>query len=130
MHRPAFLAVAVALAVAVTAPAHALAAGPAPAKASAATPAAAKPRLIFFMNPYGAPCQMQDRILQEMSGELRSKVDVVYLRTTSQQDLAWFQQYGIRSLPTLLLADASGKEIRRATPGIQSADQVRRLVGN
>ena len=24
----------------------------------------------------------------------------------------------------------SGKEIRRATPGIQSADQVRRLVGN
>jgi thioredoxin len=107
----------------------ALAAGPTAAKPAAATAVAAKPRLVFFMNPYGAPCQMQDRILQEMSGELRAKVDVVYLRTTSQADLAWFQQYGIRSLPTLLLADASGKEIRRATPGIQSADQVRKLVG-
>lgn len=128
MRRPAFLALAAAVAVAL--PAASLAAGPAPAKTAAAAPTAAKPRLIFFMNPYGAPCQMQDRILQEMAGELRGKVDVVYLRTTSQQDLGWFQQYGIRSLPALLLADASGKEIRRATPGIQSADQVRRLVGN
>lgn len=128
MHRIALVALSAAIALA--APAFSHAAGPTPAKASSATPVAARARLIFFMNPNGAPCQMQDRILQEMAGELRGKVDVVYLRTTSQQDLGWFQQYGIRSLPALLLADASGKEIRRATPGIQSADQVRRLVGN
>jgi len=42
-------------------------------------------------------------------------------------DIAKFQQYGIRSLPALIVTDASGKEIRRATPGIQSAAQVRQL---
>jgi thioredoxin 1 len=64
-----------------------------------------------------------------MSPELAGKVDVVIYRTDSREDLARFEQYGIRSLPALLVTDASGRELRRATPGIQSADQVRRLVG-
>ena len=92
--------------------------------------AAALPRLVFFMNPGGAPCQMQDRILQEMAPELKGKAEVVYLKTTVAGDIAKFQQYGIRALPTLIVTDASGKEIRRATPGIQSATQVRQLVQN
>ena len=79
------------------------------------------------MNPNGAPCQMQDRILQDMGPDLKGKVEVVYYKTTVPTDIAKFQQYGIRSLPTLVVTDASGKEIRRATPGIQSATQVRQL---
>ena len=100
------------------------------ALADAARPAAALPRLVFFMNPGGAPCQMQDRILQEMAPELKGKAEVVYLKTTVAGDIAKFQQYGIRALPTLIVTDASGKEIRRATPGIQSVTQVRQLVQN
>jgi thioredoxin 1 len=92
--------------------------------------AAALPRLVFFMNPNGQPCQMQDRILQEMAPELKGKAEVVYYKTTVSSDIAKFQQYGIRALPTLMVTDASGKEIRRATPGIQSATQVRQLVQN
>ena len=100
------------------------------ALADAARPAAALPRLVFFMNPGGAPCQIQDRILQEMAPELKGKAEVVYLKTTVAGDIAKFQQYGIRALPTLIVTDASGKEIRRATPGIQSVTQVRQLVQN
>ncbi len=99
----------------------------APAKGLAASHAPA-PRLVFFMNPNGAPCQMQDQILQGMAGELKGKATVVYYKTTVPSDIAMFQQYGIRSLPLLLVTDASGKEIRRATPGIQSAAQVRQLL--
>ncbi len=98
------------------------------AKAATASHPAALPRLVFFMNPNGAPCQMQDQILQGMSSELKGKASVVYYKTTVPSDIAMFQQYGIRSLPTLLVTDASGKEIRRATPGIQSAVQVRQLL--
>ena len=100
----------------------------APTSTSTSTkPAAALPRLVFFMNPNGSPCQMQDRILQEMAPELKGKAEVVYYKTTISTDIAKFQQYGIRSLPTLIVTDASGKELRRATPGIQSAAQVRQL---
>jgi thioredoxin 1 len=97
---------------------------------SSSRPAAALPRLVFFMNPGGAPCQMQDRILQDMGAELKGKAEVVYYKTTVPTDIAKFQQYGIRALPTLIVTDASGKEIRRATPGIQSAAQVRQLFQN
>lgn len=120
--------VAAALAAAALAlPAAAQSTKTASAKA-AATHAAPLPRLVFFMNPNGAPCQMQDQVLQGMATELKGKATVVYYKTTVPNDIAMFQQYGIRSLPQLIVTDASGKETRRATPGIQSAAAVRQLL--
>ena len=107
--------------------------GTPPQRGSAAAPGAASssdlPRLVFFMNPNGAPCQLQDGLLREMSAELTGRVTVVYLRTTVEAELPFFARYGIRSLPQLLLADGTGRELRRATPGIQSREAIRRLVG-
>jgi thioredoxin 1 len=98
----------------------------APSKASVT---GKRPRLVFFMNPNGRPCQMQDQILRGMAAELSARADVLYYRTTDSGDLARFEQYGIRSLPTLMLTDPDGAELRRATPGIQSEAQVRQLIG-
>ena len=102
---------------------------PAQKPAATATAAGTLPRLVFFMNPNGTPCQMQDRVLEEMEAELEGKVDLVYYRTTEGRDLAQFQEFGIRSLPALVLTDAAGHELRRGTPGIQPVESVRRLVG-
>lgn len=88
-----------------------------------------RPRLIFFMNPNGRPCQMQDQVLRGMGAELGARADIVYSRTTDSNDLARFEEYGIRSLPALVLTDSTGAELRRATPGIQSEAQVRQLLG-
>ncbi len=97
--------------------------------AHAATPApGAIPRLVFFMNPNGMPCQLQDRVLREMGTELGGRAQLVYYRTTEPADLAQFDRYGIRSLPMLLVTDAEGRELRRATPGIHAADEIRRLL--
>lgn len=100
-----------------------------PVAASHATaPVASRPRLVFFMNPAGRPCQVQDDILRRMA-DLPARADVVYYRTTNPNDLGWFSQFGVRSLPALVVTDASGRELRRATPGIQSEAQVRALLG-
>ncbi len=86
-------------------------------------------RLVFFMNPNGAPCQMQDQVIRGMAQELTGKVSVVYLRTTEPSEIPFFDRFGIRSLPQLVLVDGAGNEVRRATPGIQDAAAIRRLVG-
>lgn len=86
-----------------------------------------RPRLVFFMNPNGRPCQMQDEILRGMP-DLASRAQVVYYRTTEPGDIARFEQYGIRSIPQLVVTDANGVELRRATPGIQPDAQVRQLL--
>ncbi len=86
------------------------------------------PRLVFFMNPNGMPCQMQDRILRDMGVELTARAELVYYRTTEPADIAKFGEYGIRALPTLIVTDPQGRELRRATPGIQSMPQVLQLL--
>ncbi|HSN93338.1 MAG TPA: hypothetical protein VLS93_19055 [Anaeromyxobacteraceae bacterium] len=123
----ALLLAAVALLAAV--PGSGAASGPAPRPAARPQqPRSALPRLVFFMNPYGVPCQMQERVLREMGPELTERAELVVYRTTEQADLGRFAAYGVRALPMLIVTDASGKELRRATPGIQSMPQVIRLL--
>lgn len=85
-------------------------------------------KLIFFLDPNGGPCRMQDTILKDMVNELNGKVDIQYVQTTVPGDRNIFNQYGIRALPTLLLADASGKEINRMPPGVKRSDDIRLLI--
>lgn len=124
--RPALL---LAAAVAALTAAPALAAGPAkPVAAHAQATKAPLPRLVFFMNPNGMPCQMQDRILRDMGAELTERAQLVYYKTTEPADIVHFQEFGIRALPSLIVTDANGRELRRATPGILQMPQVLRLL--
>ena len=99
-----------------------------PPKANApATPApkpAPKPTLIFFMNPAGRPCQMQDQILTDSKAQWEPLATLRYVRTDTAADQDVFYKYGVRSLPNLILVGPDGKEIRRYSPGIQSADSI------
>jgi thioredoxin 1 len=87
-------------------------------------------KIIFFLNPNGGPCRQQLSILNDMAAELRGIVDIQYVQTSVPGDRALFSQYGIRGLPTLLLADASGKEIKRIPPGVKQADDIRLLINS
>ncbi|NLD91859.1 MAG: thioredoxin family protein [Fibrobacter sp.] len=80
--------------------------------------------LLFFMNPNGRPCQIQDEILQSVKGTIDSLVNVQYIKTTISQDQAEFYKYGIRSIPLLIVVDKKGKEIKRFTPGIHEQDKL------
>ena len=86
--------------------------------------AAARPTLVFFMNPAGRPCQTQDEILKESRAKWEPLAALRYVRTDVPADRDVFYQYGIRSLPNLLLVGPDGKEIHRYSPGIQPAEAI------
>ncbi|HDR46606.1 MAG TPA: hypothetical protein ENN94_02785 [Geoalkalibacter subterraneus] len=86
--------------------------------------------LVFFLDPKGGPCRMQDDILQRMSDELAGKVHLRYVSTQEPQDINFFYAHGVRGLPQLMLADAQGREIKRLTPGVKTAEDIRRLLAN
>ena len=99
------------------------------AVASTESTAEKKPfTLLFFLDPNGGPCQLQDNILRDMANELQQKVDIQYILTTIPAHRDIFYHYGIRALPTLLLADVNGKEIKRMPPGVKRSDDVRLLI--
>lgn len=93
-----------------------------------ATHSPAAHKIIFFLDPNGGPCRLQVAILNEMANELRGSVDIQYVQTTVPADRDTFYRYGIRALPTLLLTDAEGTEIRRMTPGVKQVHEIRQLL--
>ncbi|MFN7988405.1 MAG: hypothetical protein U0529_13100 [Thermoanaerobaculia bacterium] len=110
------------LAAVVSVPLAATAAPPATAKPT--TPSAPRPTLVFFMNPAGSPCQTQDGILKESRAQWEPLAALRYVRTDVPADREVFYQYGVRSLPNLILVGADGREIHRYSPGIQSAEAI------
>jgi hypothetical protein len=83
-----------------------------------------KKQLLFFMNPNGRPCQMQNEIIQKMGAGLTDVATVKYIKTTNRDDYPTFRTYGIRGLPSLIILDDNGKEYKRFTPGVQSAETI------
>lgn len=95
-----------------------------PATPKPTTPSAPRPALFFFMNPAGSPCQTQDGILKESRAQWEPLATLRYVRTDVPADREVFYQYGVRSLPNLILVGADGREIHRYSPGIQSAETI------
>lgn len=93
------------------------------ANTTANAPASGR-QLLFFMNPDGYPCQVQLEILNRVADSLSRVAQVVYIKTTVPADMHKFESYGIRALPSLVIADKNGRELERFAPGIQSADAV------
>ena len=96
--------------------------------ATAEAKAVAEHLLVFFLDPNGGPCRMQNDILTRMSDELDGKVLIRPVQTTVSADRDLFYAYGIRALPTILLADSVGKEIKRLPPGVQGEEAIRGLL--
>ena len=59
------------------------------------------PVLVDFWAEWCGPCKMLGPILEEISKELKDKVQIVKVNLDENQDLA--MKYSIRSIPTLLL---------------------------
>jgi thioredoxin 1 len=104
--------------------------GPSGTAAPERKTAAPARQLLFFMNPNGRPCQMQLGIIDGMKDKLATLASVTFIKTTESADRAKFSEFGIRGLPSLIILDASGKELKRLTPGIQDEATILAALKN
>jgi len=83
-----------------------------------------KKTVVFFINPEGGPCRAQKELLVKLHKDRKANFNIVYVSTMKPEDQKAFYDYGIRSLPTLVVVDSKGQIGRFFPPGIQSPKTV------
>lgn len=83
-----------------------------------------KPTLVFFENPNGGPCRMQKAMLDLLAEQRKGTFNIASVSTLERNDQRGFYDYGVRSLPTLVLVDKGGKIGKVFPPGIQSIESI------
>jgi thioredoxin len=66
-----------------------------------------RPCIIDFYADWCGPCKMVAPVLEELSKEFESKLDVYKVNTEEEQELS--SAFGIRSIPSFLFVPAAGQ---------------------
>ena len=74
-------------------------------------------KYLYFSAPWCGPCKMFGPVMERVS----TKVNVQKINVDENQDLA--MQYSVRSVPTVILVDNSGKEYARQV-GVQQEQML------
>lgn len=88
----------------------------------------AKKTIVFFANPYGAPCRAQNDIIQKLHSDRGKKFNVVLVDATKPADQKVFYDYGVRGLPSVVVVDSAGKIGKVFAPGIQSYQTLSQIL--
>jgi len=79
-----------------------------------------KSTVVFFLNPQGGPCKAQNEILKKLQKDRKNNFNIAYVSALEEANRKAFYDYGVRSLPTLVVVDGSGKIAKYFPPGIQT----------
>ena len=82
------------------------------------------PALVDFWAEWCGPCKMLTPVLEELSSENESKINIFKVNVDENQQLA--VKYGIRSIPTLLLF--KGGEIQEQIVGLKSKSDLQASI--
>lgn len=89
---------------------------------------AGKKTVVFFLNPQGGPCIAQNEVLAKLHQDRRGNFSIAYVNAMNPADQQAFYDYGVRSLPTVVLVDSKGKISRNFPPGIQTYEAMAKAL--
>ena len=83
-----------------------------------------KSTVVFFLNPYGGPCKAQNEILLKLQKDRKNNFNIAYVSAMEQANQQAFYDYGIRSLPQIVIVNKHKNISRVFPPGIQEYETL------
>jgi thioredoxin 1 len=75
--------------------------------------------ILYFSAPWCGPCKVMSPLMEQMNKQGKIKMKKINI----DYDASTTQKYGIRNIPTMVLTDLQGNEIKRQT-GAMSEQQI------
>ena len=82
--------------------------------------------LLKYEAPWCAGCKVLTNLLKDVD---LSGIEVVPINIDVDKEQALAKDFNVRSIPTLVLLDSTGEEIRRST-GALTKDQLMKFLGD
>ena len=89
---------------------------------------AGKKTVVFFLNPQGGPCKAQNEVLTKLHKDRKGNFLIAFVDAMNPANQRAFYDYGVRSLPTVVLVDSKGKISRTFPPGIQTYEAMAKAL--
>ena len=86
-----------------------------------ATVEISKQKLLKFEAAWCGPCHMMSPVLEALGTE---RVDLPIEKVNVDEDVELKKKYGVKSIPTIILVDENGEELRRAV-GFKTLSELR-----
>ncbi len=81
-------------------------------------------KILKFSNAICLPCKQLAKIIDGLNDDAKS----LFEEYTAEKDITKFVQFNVRSVPTLIVVDESGNELRRST-GMMTEDKLIEFIG-
>ena len=85
-----------------------------------------KPVLVDFYADWCGPCRAQTPVLETLAREYADQIEIV--KVNVDQDASLSSQYGVRSIPTLILFK-EGAPVK-VQVGVSTANQLKSVIAN
>ena len=81
-------------------------------------------KILKFSNEFCVACNQLAKIIDGLDHEVKS----LFEEYTAENDITKFVEFNVRSVPTLIVVDESGNELRRSI-GMMTEDKLIEFIG-